>query len=235
MCFRRESLQGDNWCDSTSPFFAQNSLYRASFTQVVLLPTGMYMEQVNFSRRIKRSSDTFHDLPSSRKALLASELVFRIFRAPRFPFPANALTVSHPVKECNPISALHTLVLILRTTSVMSTSRVPVLEQHLIKSLALMMLEKFRSKINTSVSSELIATDRYPSWEACVAWSSRRVSASSWLLFSSATFSLPSSVIFQHSLLAVTNNVFPFSLLLHSSPLHSFEMNLIRLVLLLTL
>lgn len=78
MCFRRESLQGGSWCDSTSPFFAQNSLYCASFTQPVVLPTDMYIEQVNLSRRIKRSSDTVHDWPSSQKVLLASSLLFTI-------------------------------------------------------------------------------------------------------------------------------------------------------------
>ena len=67
----------------------------------------MYKEQVNFSSKVQRSSDTVQDWPSSRNALLASSLLIRILRAPIFPLPAKVLTESHPVKECNPISALN--------------------------------------------------------------------------------------------------------------------------------
>lgn len=110
----------------------------------------------------------------------------------------------------------------------------PVLQQHLIKRLAWMMLEEFRSKINMPLSSELIVTTTYPSWEACAVWSSRHVPASSWLLVSPATFLLHSSVIFHHLLSAVINKVFPFSFLTYFSHLHSCKMDLIRLVLFFT-
>lgn len=106
----------------------------------------------------------------------------------------------HTVKECNPISASHTSCWF--SELLLSCQRVASLLWSRISRRALT-LEKFRSKVNTCLQSWW-GLPHTPSGQ-CLAWSRRRVSPSSWLLVSSATFSLPSSVIFQHPLSAVTN------------------------------
>ena len=50
----------------------------------------------------------FHCTPSCAIASLNSAFAFNIVIVQILPFPANALTVSQPVKACIPSNALHT-------------------------------------------------------------------------------------------------------------------------------
>jgi hypothetical protein len=88
-----------------------------------------YKVHVNVSKLLIKLSDTVKSWPSSLKASwwFAS---FRInFNGPIFPFPAKALTESHPVKACRPGRARQTdcpsLVAILFTCTILTFVDVP--------------------------------------------------------------------------------------------------------------
>ena len=51
---------------------------------------------------------TLQHTPSCANASLNSAFAFHIVSAQILPFPANALTVSQPVKACSPSNAMHT-------------------------------------------------------------------------------------------------------------------------------
>ena len=62
----------------------------------------------NFSNFTCKFGGRFHCTTSGANASLNSAFAFNIVIVQILPFPANALTVSQPVKACIPSNALHT-------------------------------------------------------------------------------------------------------------------------------
>ena len=108
---------------------------------------------MNFSMRVKRSGGSCHSSPNLERVSLTSASSLSIFRAFAFPLPANALTLSQPVKACTPIRPLHVSSPSTVVIFFMSISLVRVLEPHFCKMVVFMALQNESSKTKTSVSS----------------------------------------------------------------------------------
>ena len=86
---------------------------------------------------MKRLGGSCHSSPNLDKVSLTSASSLNIFKAFAFPLPADALTLSQPVKACPPIRPLHASSPRTVVIFFMSISLVPVLEPHFAKWLFL--------------------------------------------------------------------------------------------------
>ena len=228
VCFLRQSWHGGSWCDSASPFLAQNKLYRnASMLAVAgLVAHNLHTNSSNFTCKF---GGRFHCTPSCANASLNSAFAFNIVSARILHFPANALTVSLPVKACIPSNALHTSGPMDATTFEISMKRVRVWMPHFetVKHVIFLCILSLnaRQTMKILVSSALITSASIPSLDAWAAWSSTRPSASSCRIDVAGTSLHEPWVIFQHLSRFMTYRHFPTNLSVYFYFFHTFSRN----------
>ena len=231
-CFLGQYWQWGSWCDSASPFLAQNTLYRnaSMFLVAGLVAWYLHTHSSNFTCKF---GGRFHCIPTCANASLNSAFAFHIVSARILPFPANALTVSQPVKACSPSNAMHTSGPTDAATFDKSIKRVRVVSATLLKQWSMYVVSECETEDeDICITSAQITTASNPSLDAWSAWISNRLSASSWWLDRTGTSSQQPIVIFQHVSRFVTYRHFPTNLSVYFCFVHTFSRNCSKLALL---
>ena len=184
---------------------------------------------------LNNSSETFHEIQMFMNARTYVSFFINIFKAFDFPLPANAETISQPVRACIPIKHLRKS---CRSTPGGKSLAIWSFIDWMFITLVLDPLPAFMHaapkvwlwlsrRTRTSVSSAWITNGPC----TCLACKIIRVSASSWLLCNSGTNSIPVELSFQHSFPRVTNNNLFCNLEVNSGFFHSDTINLTASVL----